>query len=219
MEERAQPPGAAPARGRATYALKRQLRRRVRIRRAAGREAARPIYIPLFNSYLSLRGRPGALPFQAGSPHPMHLREMEQQYVPDTVSSGGHPIEERGYAHPEVLVTTTGVAQNAGGSHGTPGGIDEDSCCTTPATSPGRGKVDWTNTSTISGEPGLRGPGALQSGCSASRGSTRRRPSCSTATRTTGGPPTPSGCSSCSGSRTSRSWTAAAPDGRPRGAR
>lgn len=42
MEERVQPPSAAPARGRATYELKRELRRRVRIRRAATREAAHP---------------------------------------------------------------------------------------------------------------------------------------------------------------------------------
>jgi folate-dependent phosphoribosylglycinamide formyltransferase PurN len=41
IEERAQPPGAAPARGRATYELKRELRRRVRIRRAASRGVVR----------------------------------------------------------------------------------------------------------------------------------------------------------------------------------
>ena len=55
------------------------------------------------------------------------------------------------------------------------------------------------------------------------RGAARQRrrratttPSCSTATTTTGSPPTPSGCSRCTATRTSSSWTAAARSGSTR---
>ena len=122
------------------------------------------------------------------------------------------------YAHPERLVTTEWLAEHLG----QPGLVvvesDEDVLLYETGHIPGAVKVDWH---TDLNDPVVRDyvDGAGFAGSAPSRASPATPPSSSTATRTTGGRPTRSGCSRCSATRTCGCSTAAATSGSPRAAR
>ena len=120
------------------------------------------------------------------------------------------------YAHPERLVSTDWLAEQiADGRVGRPDGVvvvesDEDVLLYDTGHIPGAVKIDWhtdlndpLTRDYVDGEPFAEGHGPQ-------RASAATRRSCSTATRTTGGRRTPSGCSRCSGTRTSGCSTAGA---------
>ena len=112
------------------------------------------------------------------------------------------------YAHPEVLVSTDWVAQHlADTEHVRVIESNEDVLLYATGHLHNAVHVDWTDDLQDPRRARLHRSSA-SSGCARGWGSARTRPSSSTATSPTGGPPTPSGRSRCSATRTAASWTA-----------
>jgi hypothetical protein len=122
------------------------------------------------------------------------------------------------YAHPDRLVSTDWLAAHLGDDGLVVVESDEDVLLYDTGHIPGAVKVDWH---TELNDPVTRDyvDGARFAEICGERGITRGPRSRSTATGTTGGPPTRCGCSACSATRTCASWTAAGPSGRPRAGR
>ena len=112
------------------------------------------------------------------------------------------PIEQRGYAHPEVLVSTDWVAQHLNDPKVRLVESNEDILLYDTGHIPGAVKIDWTTdlNDQLVRDYVDREPAA--GAAPVARASTTTPRSSSTATRTTGGPPTRSGCCSSSASRT-----------------
>ena len=110
-------------------------------------------------------------------------------------------IAARGYAHPEVLVSTQWVAEHLTDPKVRLVESNEDILLYETGHIPGAVKVDWV---ADLNDPLIRDyvDRSRFEQLLRAKGSTRTRPSSSTATRTTGGPPTPSGYSGCSASTT-----------------
>ena len=109
------------------------------------------------------------------------------------------PIEKRGYAHPEVLVSTDWVAQHLKDPKVRLVESNEDILLYDTGHIPGAVKIDWTTDLNDQLVRDYMDRERLQKLLALEGDQRRHHRSSSTATRTTGGPPTPSGCSSSSG--------------------
>ena len=122
---------------------------------------------------------------------------------------GVTPIEERGYAHPEVLVSTDWVAEHLKDPKVTAGRVRTRMCSSMRrGTFPGRSRSTGSPISTI------RWCATMWVGTGSRRSCGRRESiatprSSSTATRTTGGPPTLLGAPAVRPAEPPASWTAA----------
>src|SRR6266487_855706 len=125
-------------------------------------------------------------------------------------------ISARGYARPEVLVSTDWVEEHRNDPKLRLLESNEDVLLYETGHIPGAVKIDWV---TELNDPLVRDyvDRARFERLLRAKGITTTPRSSSTATRTTGGQRMPSGRSSCSASRISRSWTAAGCAGRTRG--
>ncbi|HSK98820.1 MAG TPA: hypothetical protein VK869_00650 [Rubrobacteraceae bacterium] len=128
-------------------------------------------------------------------------------------------IEEKGYTHPEALVSTEWVARHLDDTENTRiVESDEDVLLYDIGHVPNAVKIDWVEDLNDPVTRDYVDPehfAALMS----EKGIGLDTTVFSTGTRTTGGPPTPCGSSGSSVTRTYASWTAAASSGRPRAAR
>ena len=126
-----------------------------------------------------------------------------------TRRQGAMKIEDRGYARPEVLVSTDWVAAHLDDPGRAHRRVQRGSAAlpVRPRARCGGGGLDAGPQPP--GAPGLPRPRGLRGADAPHRRDRATPPSSSTATRTTGGRPTPSGCSSSSATPTPASWTAA----------
>ncbi len=123
--------------------------------------------------------------------------------APSVPAAGADPaIAAKGYAHPEVLVTTEWLAEHLDDPKVRIIESDEDVLLYDTGHIPGAQKIDWHTDLNDAVDARLRHARAVPGAAPLEAASTSRRPSSSTATRTTGGRRTRSGCSSCSASRT-----------------
>ena len=107
-------------------------------------------------------------------------------------------IYERGYAHPEVLVSTEWVAAHLDDPNVRIVESNEDPLLYPSGHIPGAVQVDWTTDLNDQVRRDYLKKAGFESLMSRIGVTPKTRRSSSTATRTTGGRPMPSGCSSCS---------------------
>ena len=112
------------------------------------------------------------------------------------------PIEERGYAHPEVLVSTEWVADHLADPAVRLVESNEDTLLYASGHVPGAVEVDWTRDLNDPIRRDYLDREDFEGLMAPDRHQPRRRRSSSTATRTTGGHATPSGSSRSSATST-----------------
>ena len=108
------------------------------------------------------------------------------------------------YVHPEVLVSTDWVAEHLSDPQVRIVESDEDRALYTQGHLPGAVEIDWAVDLQCQVERDYIDRAAFEKLC-AERAFPTTRPSSSTATKTTGGPATPSGYSSSTATRTAAS--------------
>ncbi len=101
-------------------------------------------------------------------------------------------MAENGYAK-DVLVSTEWLAEHLGDDGVVVGEVDENTDLYEEGHIPGAVKLHWRDDLQDPVERDIVEPRRPSRRCSAGAGSATTRPSSSTATRTTGSPPTPTG--------------------------